>query len=192
MGVPKRGVCNSAGNGSHRIQSATVATIMREARYSPETTHTLDGERPEKRLSYIGAICVAGHRECPGRRCPGKDGIGTGAGQELVEIEKGGTIAQFGMRERKRSFIGVVRRNIEEFCDHRQRRVDRFQSGRKQVFERHIVLGLLGINSVSDEDLIAEFKRCIRVSGAFWIGQVMHDSFDSNTSIDSFGLQVIR
>ena len=33
--------------------------------YSPETTHKLDGERPEKRLSYIGTTCVAGQRNVP-------------------------------------------------------------------------------------------------------------------------------
>jgi hypothetical protein len=27
--------------------------------------HTLDGDKPEKRLSYIGATCVAGHRNVP-------------------------------------------------------------------------------------------------------------------------------
>src|SRR5271165_7617767 len=33
--------------------------------YSPDTTHTLEGERPEKRLSYIGTTCVAGQRKVP-------------------------------------------------------------------------------------------------------------------------------
>jgi hypothetical protein len=32
---------------------------------SAEMTHTLEGERPEKRLSYIGATCVAGQRNVP-------------------------------------------------------------------------------------------------------------------------------
>src|SRR4029077_1169700 len=36
-----------------------------ENRYSPETTHTLDGVRPENRLSYMGEICVAGHLNVP-------------------------------------------------------------------------------------------------------------------------------
>jgi hypothetical protein len=30
-----------------------------------EMTHTLEGVRPEKRLSYIGKTCVAGHRNLP-------------------------------------------------------------------------------------------------------------------------------
>src|SRR5439155_14057539 len=33
--------------------------------YSPAITHTPDGERPEKRLSYIGTTCVAGQRNVP-------------------------------------------------------------------------------------------------------------------------------
>ena len=28
-------------------------------------THTLEGDRPEKRLSYMGATCVAGQRKVP-------------------------------------------------------------------------------------------------------------------------------
>ena len=78
-----------------------------------------------------------------------------GSGQELVEIEKRGAIPQFGMGENQRSIVGVTGRNIEEFGNHRQGRIDRFQPGGKQVFERHVVLGLLGIHSVGDEDLIA-------------------------------------
>ena len=33
--------------------------------YSPEITHMLEGDNPEKRLSYIGTTCGAGQRNVP-------------------------------------------------------------------------------------------------------------------------------
>ena len=38
---------------------------MESQNQSAETTHTLEGDRPEKRLSYMGATCVAGQRNVP-------------------------------------------------------------------------------------------------------------------------------
>ena len=37
----------------------------RDQSYSPDTTHMLEGERPENLLSYIGTTCVAGHLKEP-------------------------------------------------------------------------------------------------------------------------------
>ncbi len=36
-----------------------------EENYSPAITHMLEGDSPEKRLSYIGTTCVAGQRNVP-------------------------------------------------------------------------------------------------------------------------------
>jgi len=48
------------------IAAATMAAIRYEREnQSPETTHKLDGERPENRRSYIGTTCVAGQRNVP-------------------------------------------------------------------------------------------------------------------------------
>src|SRR5262249_61453715 len=37
-----------------------------------EMTHTLEGDRPENRLSYMGATCVAGQRKVPAAGAPAR------------------------------------------------------------------------------------------------------------------------
>jgi hypothetical protein len=112
-----------------------------------------------------------------------------GPRREFIEIKERGLIAQFGVRQQQRVSIGIAWRDIEESGYQSQRRIHRLQACRKQIFERHIVLGLLRISPVGNEYLIAQSKRRILASSALWIAQVTYNALNSNSSIDAIGFR---
>src|SRR4029450_2984665 len=72
---------------------------------------------------------------------------------------------------------------LVEFSDECEIWIHYFHTRGQGIFQRHEILKLPRVQSVGDEQLIAQFQRRIRSTNARRVGQILYDTLDSESAI---------